>query len=179
MGASLIARLSLALLAATLSFSAAQAQTAKTDIANPKGLLPNLDIATIAPVVKETGAVTEIKKGDDGSSYILGAFGETKLLFYTSSCDSGEKGCKGLEIGASINRDNFQLDDAELLKRINAYNDRYVAGKAIISGSGDLAVTRYVIADHGIARGNLAMEIGIMVDMVDNFFSSMEGEGAK
>lgn len=39
--------------------------------------------------------------------------------------------------------------------------------------------TRKVIADHGIARGNLAIEIALMVDMVDNFFAAMETEGAK
>jgi hypothetical protein len=172
----MITRLGLALLAIAAPLSASLAQ--KTDVADPKGVLPNLDIATIAPLVKETGAAAEIKKGDDGNSYLLGAFGETKLLFYTSSCASGETGCKGLEIGASINRDNFKLDDVEILKRVNAFNDRYVAGKAIVGNNGDLAVTRYVIADHGIERGNLAVEIGIMVDMVDNFFSTMEAEGA-
>lgn len=159
-------------LAATL-LPAAQAGALTSDVANPRVILANVDIATILPVVKETGGVAEVKKDEQGS-FITANYDGIYMSFYPSSCEAGEKGCKGLEIGVSINRSEFKISDAELTKRINAFHDQYVISRVLFSKTGNIAITRYMIADYGIPRGNLAIEIVGMADTVTNFFNATE-----
>lgn len=161
------------LFAALLLAGAVPAAAQNADVANPRGILPNVDVDTILPLIKETGGVTQIV--DDGKGrFITANYDGIYMNFYPSSCEEGEKGCKGLEIGVSINRSEVKLTDAELARRINAFHDRYVISRVLVSGNGNIALTRYMIADFGLPRGNLATEILGVADTVRNFFAATE-----
>ncbi|NWG72181.1 MAG: hypothetical protein HXY23_11315 [Parvularculaceae bacterium] len=135
-------------------------------IANPRGIVQNFDISNVGPILTEMGAVWQQAKAPSGQSYMQVAVGDNLVLNIIPTACQGQNntGCVGMNTvafftGADL---NYQT--------ITAFNQRYWFSTAGISEDGESAyISRYDIADYGIARGNVAASIVNLVVLAGMF----------
>lgn len=139
---------------AALSIGAASAQ--EDYVSNPRGTIPNFDIANVGPILTELGAVWQQRQGAGGQPYIaLSAGGDLSMMMIPTAC-KGETftGCVGMNTVAAFSGHSFNH------QTISAFNQRYWFSTAGMSEDGTGAyISRYEIADYGIARGNVASSL--------------------
>jgi hypothetical protein len=137
--------------AAAMVFSAsAVAQV----ISNPSGAMRNFDIANLGPVLTDMGVQWEQRSDPNGKSYIQANFNGYIVIIVPSACQGANNTqCLGgqtiaLHSGAEVNQQS-----------INAFNLRYAFVSAGPLPNG-YYLSRYDIADYGIARGNVQASLG-------------------
>ncbi len=137
--------LSSAVAAAAVLFASASAQV----IANPSGVVKNFDIANLGPVLTELGVSWEQRSGPNGQPFIAADFGGYMVNIVPSACQGQNfTQCLGVQT-FSINEEQGVTQQA-----INAFNLSYAFLSAGPVTNG-YYLSRYDIADYGIARGNV------------------------
>ncbi|MEQ8750696.1 MAG: hypothetical protein RIC52_13065 [Amphiplicatus sp.] len=139
---------------AALSIGAASAQ--EEYVSNPRGVIPNFDVASVGPILTELGAVWHQRQGAGGQPYIaLSAGGDLSMMMIPTAC-KGENftNCVGMNTVAAFSGHSFNH------QTVSAFNQRYWFSTAGMSEDGSGAyISRYEIADYGIARGNVASSV--------------------
>lgn len=147
-------------LAAALSLLACAAQ-ART--AGPV-LVTRWDTPTITNAAQALDAKDVVAKlDDDGRAYITGETAEGLLfVLYPTACEetAGDKAaaqspCYGLEAVVSYEGDGKQ-DRSKLVDQLNR---DYALGKFTLDPDHSIVLTRYLIFDDGVTRGNLEAEL--------------------
>lgn len=131
------------------------------DISNPSGNVRNFDIANMTPVLTELGVAWEQRTRDDGTPFLVGSVNGISFNFLPVACvgPSGSN-CVGaitfaLFSGAAANQQS-----------INAFNQRYSFTTVGPLDTGGFYVSRYDIADFGIARGNVESSVDSFLNLV-------------
>lgn len=140
---------------------------------NPKApeneqVLPAFSYASVEPVLTAVGARYQRRAGRPDRPQLLVEFANRRratLVF--SGCD-GQGACKGLSIqsywtpiaGASERRSAAV---------IAGFNQRYAFTKAFIAADGRPALHRYLTADYGFIRGNLAVNFVNFANQAETF----------
>jgi len=140
---------------------------------NPKApentqLLPSFGFATVEPVLAGIGATFQ-RGGTPASPALLVTFANgRKAIVAFGSCLPDGSGCKALSIqsfwtkvaGASSSRTAAEIE---------GFNRRYSFGKSFVAADGRPTLQRYLTADYGFVRGNLAVNFLVFSEQCDRF----------
>ncbi len=167
-------RLVKALVAGTALIGAVPVQSAVVAPArwNPKApensqVLPNFSYITVEPVLTAIGARFQ-RSGVPAKPTLLVAFPNNRratLVF--SSCDPAGA-CKALSIQSFWTRIANSPPD-RTAQAIGGFNQRYSFGKAFLAADGRPALQRYLTADYGFIRGDLAVNLLVFASQAEQF----------
>jgi len=123
------------------------------------------------PAMKQAltaAGATVTKEGtlDDGAPYI-GATSTNgmKFVVYGTVCNGAPKRCKGANMTASFTLDSDAAVDARE-KKI----DRSAVGVRN-AGDNSLEVSRYLIFDNGVTRGNVQTNIEVFIEVAEDIWN--------
>lgn len=125
-------------------------------ISNPRGTIANFDAAALGPVLSELGISWKAQSGPQGQTLITANIGgQLGVNFIPTAClNGGTSNCIGMNTIA------YFTGGAPSQQTIAAFNQKYWFASAGIVNNGQAAyLSRYDIADYGIARGNIASSI--------------------
>jgi hypothetical protein len=130
-------------------------------------ILPAFSQATVEPVLSAIGVRHQRTAQPGRPGFLLTFPNGSKATLLMSSCDSAGS-CKALGIqsywtpipGASPER---------TAQSIERFNQRYSFAKAFIAADGRPALQRYLTADYGFVRGNLAVNLLVFANQVERF----------
>ena len=129
-------------------------------------LLPNFSFATVESVLDSIGARYE-RAGSAARPALTVTFPNNRraaLIF--GNCEA--QGCKALSIQSVWNRPaNVPAD--RLVQAVQRYNQRYAFARALMTGDGRPALHRYLTADYGFVRGNLAVNLLVFAEQTERF----------
>ena len=165
----------LVMLSVLLALGSATATTAAPTPAarwNPKApensqVLPNFSYATLEPVLTGIGARSQ-RSTQAGKPVLLVTFSNNRrATLILSSCDAAAA-CKALSIQSFWTRIANSTPE-RTAQAIASFNQRYSFGKAFIAADGRPAMQRYLTADYGFIRGNLAVNLLVFASQADQF----------
>ena len=136
--------------------------SAQAPVSNPLGVLPDVSLRTIQPLLQEMGAETEIRT-INYEEFMFVRLNGRFLRLKSRVCSNGVSGCAGLWITAFI---NGETPDTQM---INAFNTGSPPTRATLQG-GSVILDRYLIADYGITRGSLAVNFSVAVGGINAWF---------
>ena len=152
---------------AVAALTAAGGARAQEDaVTNPRGVVANFDPANIGPILSELGAVWQQRQASDGRPYIaVSAGGELSFNIIPTACQGPNfTNCVGMNSVVLFAGSGFNH------QTVTAFNQRYWFSTAGLAEDGRSAyLSRYEIADYGIARGNVAASILNLVALADIF----------
>lgn len=159
-------KLALGAAAAALVFGAtAMAQ----GISNPAGTVRNFDIASLGPVLTDLGVQWEQRSGPEGQPFIVADVAGVFVNIVPAACQGGAgNGCVGAQ--------TFALFESPAVSQqsINAFNLRYAFLSAGPLSNG-YYLSRYDIADFGIARGNVQSSLASFRSIAANASTELSG----
>jgi hypothetical protein len=130
-------------------------------------LLANFSYASVEPVLTAIGARFQ-RSGQAPRPALLVTFPNNRrasLIF--SSCDPAGA-CKALSIQSFWTRIANSPPETTA-QAIALFNQRYSFGKAFIAADGRPALQRYLTADYGFIRGNLAVNLLVFANQAEQF----------
>jgi hypothetical protein len=139
---------------------------------NPKApenaqVLPAFSYATLEPVLAAIGARYQ-RAGSAGAPQLLVSFANNRKAILDLSACGADGACKGLSI-QSYWTPIANSPPEKTSKAIEAFNQRYAFAKAFIAPDGRPALQRYLTADYGFIRGNLAVNLLVFSRQADQF----------
>lgn len=139
---------------------------------NPKApenaqMLPSFSYGTIEPVLVAIGARYQRSGSADAPQLLVSFANDRKAVLALSACD-GAGACKGLSI-QSYWTPIANSPPERTARAIDAFNQRYAFAKAFIVEDGRPALQRYLTADYGFLRGNLAVNLLVFSRQADQF----------
>ena len=145
-------------------------------------LLPTLNYATVEPVLNAIGARYQ-RVGQPGKPALAVTFpNDRKALLALSACDSAGNACKALSIQSYWTK-IANAPPEQTARAIEGFNQRYSFAKAFVATDGRPALQRYLTADYGFVRGNLAVNLLVFANQAERFASDvlrpLEAGGAK
>lgn len=165
MRSALLLAFAAALLAAGPARAAPQARW------NPKApenaeLQPSFSAATVEPVLAAIGA-TWRRAGTEDKPQLLVIFPNgRKATLAMKGC--GAEGCKALSIQAYWTP-VAAPSGRDIRRAIERFNRRYAFAKAFVAADGRPALHRYLTADYGFIRGDLAVNLLVFSEQADRF----------
>jgi len=167
----LVAALALSLAAAS---SAAAAQAPPSPPWNPaapenRQVLPTFNYETVESVLTQIRA-RFVRRGTAERPALDVTFPNNRraaILF--GNCERAGAACKAISIQALWNRPADAAAAARLPQAIQSFNQRYAFSRAYLLADGRPALQRYLTADFGFIRGNLAVNLLVFANQADRF----------
>ena len=149
-----------------VSVSASAQQEAS--VSNPAARIAAFDVETVGPVLNELGINWQAQTTAGGQTYIAATVGGViNFLLAPTACRDADDDCVGLNMMAIFEGNpNPQT--------VRAFNYRYAFASAGIDPSGAAYLSRYELADYGIARGNVATSIMVFVNQTAMFANELD-----
>lgn len=164
----LIAALTISILAANVAVPAPGGRW------NPKApenaqLLPAFSYATVEPVLTMVGARFRRVGTSAARPQLAATFanGRTALLTM-SACDPAGTACKAMSVQSFWTK-IANSPPAKTAQAIEDFNRRYSFAKAFVAVDGRPALQRYLTADYGFVRGNLAVNLLVFASQSEQF----------
>jgi hypothetical protein len=160
-----------ALLAAAASPAGAALPAARFNPAAPENrqLLPAFSYATVEPVLAQIGARYR-RAGASPEKPVLHVVlpnNRTAILSF-DMCSPGGTACKSLSIHSEWTRiANSPPERTE--KAIDGFNRSFAFAKAFVAPGGKPWLQRYLTADYGFVRGNLAVNLLVFAEQAESF----------
>lgn len=154
-----------------LSLAAIAPAQASTPRWNPKApengqLVPAFSPASVGSVLTAIGAKFSRSGNDPQKPALLAVLPNGRRALLTlSSCDPGG-GCKALNIQSFWTR-LTKAPPEKTARAIEQFNQRYAFAKAFITDDGRPSLQRYLTADYGFVRGNLAVNLLVFADQAE------------
>jgi putative sensory transduction regulator len=154
-------------LAAGLSIGGAMAQSnslSKQIISDAGKPIANFDIQNIYPILQEMGISYEGRADDEGNKLLIAqASSGLKFAVVPAACLNGaNSGCVGMNVIA--------LFPEAPQRDVNSFNYRYAFTSAGINPANNASyISRYVIADYGIPKGNIASNLYNFIAQAEMF----------
>lgn len=129
-------------------------------------VLPAFSYATVEPVLAQIGARFE-RAGDAERPALTVTFANGRraaILF--GSCQGTS--CRAISIQA-VWRAPAGTGAAALAAAVAAFNQRYAFSRALVAADGRPTLQRYLTADYGFIRGNLAVNLIVFAGQIDRF----------
>jgi hypothetical protein len=161
----LIATLALCLLASPLG-----AQAPRWNPAAPENrqLMPTFNYATVEPVLTAIGATSQRRGTPERPALAVTFANGRRGAIIFGSCDRGGSACRAISIQGVWNRPaNIPVE--RLSANIHQFNQRYAFSRAFLTQDGRPALQRYLTADYGFIRGNLAVNLLVFSNQSDRF----------
>lgn len=131
-------------------------------------VLPTFNYSTVESVLTQIGARFE-RRGTAARPLLQVTFPNNRrgaIVF--GSCERQGAACKSISIQAIWPRPASPAA-AQLANSIQAFNRRYAFARGYLTGDGRPALQRYLTADYGFIRGNLAVNLLVFANQADRF----------
>ena len=131
-------------------------------------ILPVFNYAGVESVLDSIGARYQ-RGGQPGRPVILATLPngrKTALVF--GSCDPAGSACKALSLQSYWTR-IVGAPPEQTAKAVDAFNQRFSFAKAFVAPDGRPALQRYLTADYGFVRGNLAVNLLVFASQAERF----------
>jgi hypothetical protein len=164
----------LAALALLLASTGASAQAPAPPPWNPKApentqLLATFNYATIEAVLKSIGATFRRTGTNPAKPSLLVTFRNgRRAVLALSACDDSGANCKAMNVQTTWSRVAGAAPE-RTSQSIAQFNRRYAYAKAFLIGDGQPTLQRYLTADYGYVRGNLAVDLLVFADQAQRF----------
>lgn len=166
-------KISAALLAAAAGLGVCSAAQAQYAISNPAGVVRNFDSANVGPVLSDLGLQWELSDiNGDGTQEIR--IVQDGLIFFILPA-----ACRGANNTGCIGAQTLALFESPPVAQqtINAFNISYAFTSTGPAPQG-WYISRYDIADFGIARGNVESSVKSFVSLASMAFQAFSGGGS-
>ena len=135
-------------------------------------LLPTFNYASVEAVLDAIGAGYQ-RSGQPARPRLLVTFpNNRKATLVFGACNADGSACKSLSIQSYWTRIANAPPDAAA-RAIAGFNQRYSFGKAFLAADGRPALQRYLTADYGFVRGNLAVNLLVFANQAERFSSEV------
>ena len=135
-------------------------------------LLPSFNYSTVEPVLAAVGARFQ-RSGEGAKPRLLVTFpNNRKATLVFGACNADGSACKSLSIQSHWTR-IANSPPERTAKAVEAFNQRYSFGKAFVAADGRPALQRYLTADYGFVRGNLAVNLLVFANQAERFGSEV------
>ena len=140
---------------------------------NPKApennqLLPAFSQANVEAVLTAIGARYQ-RTGTTSKPRLAATFANgRKTLISLGACNGDGSACKSLSMQSNWTR-IANSPPEKVAAAIQRFNQRYSFGKAYLTEDGRPGMQRYLTADYGFIRGNLAVNLVVFSNQVDRF----------
>lgn len=169
-GAALTLRPSL-ILACIFAFPSGEALAQgrwRPDAPENRQLLPTFNYATVESVLDEIGARHE-RRGTVGRPSLLVTFpGGRRAAIVFGTCSADGAVCRAISLQSGWERPTGATTERAAAALL-AFNQRYAFSRAFMLPNGNLALQRYLTADYGFVRGNLAVNLLAFAAQMDLF----------
>jgi hypothetical protein len=165
-----------AFLAAPLALSslpspaAASAQSGSWDPNGPSNrqVFPTFNYAIVESVLAEVGARSERRGTAERPGLLVTFASGRRAAIVFGSCSEGGNSCRAisLQAGWALPPGATSIRASALAE---AFTRRYAFSRAFILPNGNLALQRYLTADYGFIRGNLAVNLLAFAAQLDLF----------
>ena len=156
------------LLSASLLAAQPPAAAGPFDASAPQNreVLPAFSYATVEPVLAQIGARYE-RAGTDAQPALTVTFvnGRRAAILFGSCLGTS---CRAISIQATWNAP-ANLSAAQLATALTTFSQRYAFARAFVAADGRTALQRYLTADYGFIRGNLAVNLIVFAWQIDRF----------
>lgn len=154
-----------------LSSSAAMAQApVRWNPAAPENrqVLPTFNYSTVESVLAGIGARAQRRGTADRPALAVVFPNNRRAAVLFASCERQGAACKAISIQAVWARPGNVPAD-RLTAGIEQFNRRYAFSRAFLTQDGRPALQRYLTADYGFIRGNLAVNLLVFAQQADRF----------
>jgi hypothetical protein len=133
-------------------------------------VLPAFSYATVEPVLAQIGARYE-RAGTDAQPALTLTFinGRRAAILFGSCLGSS---CRAISIQAVWNAPPG-VGAAQLATAVAGFNQRYAFSRAFVAADGRPSLQRYLTADFGFIRGNLAVNLIVFAGQIDRFVTEV------
>lgn len=150
--------------------AAAQVAPSRWNPAAPENrqLLPTFNYATVESVLDSIGARYQ-RGGTAARPMLTVTFPNNRraaLIF--GNCERQGAVCKALSIQSVWSRP-ANASAARVTEAMQRFNQRYAFSRGVITADGRIGVHRYLTADYGFVRGNLAVNLLVFAEQADRF----------
>lgn len=131
-------------------------------------VLPAFNYATVELVLNQIGARHE-RRGSAERPALTVVFANGRgAAILLSSCERQGAACKALSIQAVWPRP-AELTVERLAANVHGFNQRYAFARAVPTADGRVVLQRYLTADYGFIRGNLAVNLLVFATQAERF----------
>jgi hypothetical protein len=131
-------------------------------------ILPTFNYATVETVLAAINARAERRGTADRPALAVTFPNGRHAAILFGSCERQGAACKAISIQAVWTRPaNLPAD--RLAANISAFNQRYAFSRAYLTQDGRPALQRYLTADYGFIRGNLAVNFLVFANQSERF----------
>ena len=164
-------RLRLIASVAALALGSAAAAQVAPQRWNPRApennqVLPAFSYATVESVLGAIGSRSERRGTAERPALSVVFPNNRRAAILFGSCQSGS--CKSLSIQTVWQRPAAIPAD-RLAASIQQFNQRYAFSRAFLTADGRPALQRYLTADYGFVRGNLAVNLLVFANQAERF----------
>jgi len=131
-------------------------------------LLPTFNYATVESVLAAIGARSERRGTADRPALAVTFANDRRAAILFGSCERQGEVCKAISIQAVWTRP-AAVPAERLAANIQRFNQRYAFSRAFLTGDGRPALQRYLTADYGFIRGNLAVNLLVFATQSERF----------
>ena len=164
--------MSLAVLAALALAAQPPAAAGPFDASAPQNreVLPSFSFATVEPVLAQIGARWERAGSEQQPALTITFINGRRAAILFGSCLGGA--CRAISIQA-VWTPPPGLPPARLAEAIAGFNQRYAFSRAFVAADGRPSLQRYLTADYGFIRGNLAVNLIVFAGQIDRFVTEV------
>ncbi len=131
-------------------------------------VLPSFTYATVEPVLAAIGARYQ-RGAPTGAPTLLVTFANGRKATLTmGACNTAGTECRSLNIHSNWTR-IANSSPQRVSEAVERFNRQYSFAKAYFTSDGRPAMQRYLTADYGYIRGNLAINLLVFSTQVDRF----------
>jgi hypothetical protein len=129
-------------------------------------ILPNFSYATVEPVLDAIGARYQRGAQTNRPTIRVTLPNNRRAVLVFGSCNAAGA-CKALGIQSTWEKPSAAPE--RTAQAVAAFNQRYSFAKALVLPDGRPALQRYVTADYGFIRGNLAVNLLVFANQAQRF----------
>lgn len=157
-----------ALMIVSASAASAQVAPARFNPASPENrqVLPAFSYQTVEAVLTQIGATFERRGTAERPALAVTFPNNRRAAILFGSCE--RQGCKAISIQAVWTRP-ANLPAERVATGIQTFNQRYAFSRAFLTQDGRPALQRYLTADYGFIRGNLAVNLLVFANQAERF----------
>ena len=152
------------------AFACAAAQAQPFNPASPENrqVLPAFNYGTVEAVLTQIGARFE-RRGTAARPALTVIFpnGRRAAIIF-GSCEQQGASCKAISIQAAWTRPAGMTAE-RLATNVQRFNQRYAFARAFLTADGRPGLQRYLTADYGFIRGNLAVNLLVFANSAERF----------
>lgn len=163
----------LVFISASLLFATATAAAQSPPRFNPaspenRQVMPAFSYTTVEAVLTQIGARFERRGTAERPALTVILPNGRRAAIIFGSCEQQGAACKAISIQAAWSRPSGMTAE-RLAANVQRFNQRYAFARAFLTADGRPGLQRYLTADFGFIRGNLAVNLLVFASSAERF----------